>query len=451
MPQDKHVVILGAGLAGLAAAYDLVRAGLKVTVLEAAPFSGGLASSLRIEGQSVERFYHFVCRADEDLIHFIDELGLKASLHWRQTRTSFFHDGRHYSFGTPFDLLFFSPVPWVQRLRFGVHIVSSRYRSAWRSLDQIPAKPWLVASIGQRAYEVIWHPLLRVKFGDYYDRISAAWVWHRIWRVASSRRRLWERETFGYLERGSATLTEHLAGWMDAQPGARLLSSVPARAVEVKGERVASVVTETGTFECDALLSTLALPILDRLIPGASHPYFARIRQIQYIGVVCALLSLTRPFSRSFWLNINDPNVRFNGVIETTNLNHNLKQAGLNLLYVPIYLPTSEPFYSLSDQDLLDEYLPMLRRVNPDFSSKWIKEMHVSRTPYAQAICTTGFADLVPDVRTPLAGLYLTDSTQFYPEDRTISAAIRQGRKAASAILEDFAGAAGSREPAAGI
>lgn len=434
-------MVIGGGAAGLAASYDLIRAGHRVTILEAAPGMGGLAGSITLEGQKVERFYHFICRADQHLIQFVQELGLEDRLHWRQTHTAFYHDGRGYTFGTPFDLLFFSPVPWLQRFRFGLHIIRSRYRSQWRWLDQMPAKPWLIETIGEQAYQVIWDPLLSIKFGAYQDKISAAWVWHRIWRVAKSRRRVWERESFGYLENGSATLVEHLESWLRKQPAARIKTNTPVKAVEIQDGVIKAVITKDERIPCDALISTLALPNLDKLIPEEGRAYFANARQIKYIGVVCALLSLKRPFSRNFWMNINDSTISFNGIIEQTNLNRHLQESGLNLIYIPFYLPTDEPRYRFDEETLLREYLPMLARINPDFNEGWIKESFVFRTPHAQAICTTGFSELIPQVSSPIGGLYVTDSSQFYPEDRTISAAIRQGRKAASMIIESQNGA----------
>jgi hypothetical protein len=77
----------------------------------------------------------------------------------------------------------------------------------------------------------------------------------------------------------------------------------------------------------------------------------------------------------------------------------------------------------------------MLAVLNPGFSDAWVKEWHVFRTPHAQPVFTTNFADLMPAHRTPVRGLYVTDSTQFYPEDRTISAAIKQGRTVAAMII----------------
>ena len=438
---SKRVVVIGGGLAGLAASYDLARAGHRVVLLEAAPDFGGLASSFRLEGHPIERFYHFICRTDQDLLTLVDELGLGPKLHWRQTHTAFYYNGRHYPFGSPFDLLRFSAVPWWQRIRFGLHVTYSRYRSQWRWLDQIPAKPWLIECIGEQAYQVIWHPLLKVKFGDYHDQISAAWIWHRIWRVAASRRSMFEREMFGCLEFGTATLVDPLVTWLRAQPNVELRTGVRVRPIEIHDGRVTEVYAGDERIPCDAVISTVALPILDRLVPNQSDPYFERARQVKYIGLVCMLLSLKRPFSRNFWTNINDPRISFNGIIEQSTLNENLQRAGLNVVYVPFYLPTTEPRYGATDQDLFTEYTAMLKLMNPEFSARWIKEYHVFRTPHAQPVFTTNFVHLMPNHRTPIRGLYVTDSTQFYPEDRTISQAIRQGRTAAAMIMADLGAA----------
>ncbi len=434
----KRVVVIGGGLSGLAASYDLSRAGYHVTVLEAAADFGGLASSFRLEGYPVERFYHFICRSDEHLMRLVSELGLGTKLHWRKTRTAFYYNGRHYAFGSPLHLLRFSAVPWVQRVRFGLHVLRSRYRAQWRWLDQIPAKPWLIESVGEEAYNVIWHPLLKVKFGEYHDQISAAWIWHRIWRVAQSRRSLFHGETFGYLEHGTATLVDPLVERLRSDPNVVLRQRVKVDPLAVENGRIGEVRTEGTAIPCDAVISTVALPNLDRLVPGREEPYFVRARSVKYIGIVCMLLSLHRRFSKNFWTNINDPNISFNGIIEQTNLNDNLHAGGLNIVYVPFYLPTHEARYSAKDDSLFEEYISMLGRVNPAFSRSWVKEWHVFRTPYAQAIFTTNFAQVIPDHRTPVGGLYVTDSTQFYQEDRTISAAIEQGRKAAAMVIADL-------------
>ncbi len=81
-------------------------------------------------------------------------------------------------------------------------------------------------------------------------------------------------------------------------------------------------------------------------MPNQTDTYFANVRSVEYIGIVCMLLSLRRSFTTNFWTNTNDPRISFNGIIEQTNLNENLQAAGLNVLYIPFYLPTTEPRYT---------------------------------------------------------------------------------------------------------
>jgi protoporphyrinogen oxidase len=149
------------------------------------------------------------------------------------------------------------------------------------------------------------------------------------------------------------------------------------------------------------------------------------------------MLSLREPLSEQFWMNVNDSRIGFNGVISQSNLNLELRRAGVHIAYVPFYLPTTHPRFTASDEEIYREVVDVLPRINPRFSPSWIKEWHVFRAKHAQAVCSTHFVDLIPDHRGPFAGLYVTDSAQFYPEDRTISMAIAQGRKAASLIRAD--------------
>jgi protoporphyrinogen oxidase len=212
------------------------------------------------------------------------------------------------------------------------------------------------------------------------------------------------------------------------------------RRIDVEGNAVKGVTLEGGErISADAVLSTAALPVLDRLFePRRTEPYFARVRAVRYIGVVCVLMNLREPFTSQFWMNVNDSRISFNGVISQSNLNLNLRRAGLNIIHVPYYLPTSHPRYGAPDEDVYREVVDLLPRINPKFSERWVKEWHVSRAPHAQAICSTRFVDLIPDHRAPLQGLYVTDSAQFYPEDRTISMAIAHGRRASDYIRADL-------------
>jgi protoporphyrinogen oxidase len=258
--------------------------------------------------------------------------------------------------------------------------------------------------------------------------------------VARSRKWLLAGESFGYFNNGSYTLVDGLRAALQSMPNCTLRLNSPAKKIVIDTGKLKAVQCETSDIPCEAVISTIALQNLDKLLPHLTDPYFENIRSIQMIGVVCMLLSLDRPFSDNFWLNINDPRIPHNGIIELTNLNENLREAGLNILYIPYYLSTSAPRYRATNEELLKENLETLKIINPSFEPGWIKEYVVTRSPHAQAICTTNFSQRIPPTRSPLKGLYLSDSTQFYPEDRTLSAAVRFGRQAATLCMEDLSG-----------
>ncbi len=437
MNDVARVVVIGGGLAGLAAAYDLGRKGFAVTLLESCSDLGGLASSLKVEGAPVERFYHFICRTDVDLVRLVDELGIESKLFWRQTRTSFFYNGHMYPFGTPIDLLRFTAVPFAQRIAFGLNVLQSRYLRDWRKLDGRSAKEWLIGKIGAEAYQVIWDPLLRVKFGEFYDQVSAAWIWHRIWRVATSRQQLWQRESFGYFEQGSATIVDALAASLAQMPNVEVRCSAPVAQILIADERAQAVRLESGEIiRCDAVVSTVALPLFAKMAPDLPADYLLELDQVRYIGVVCMMLRLRRPLTKSFWINTNDPRIAFNGFIEYTNLNPRKDMPGSSILYIPFYVDVANERFRRSDAELFDEYIDALRCLAPDLNADWVQDYRVFREPYAQAICHVGFSRRVPGHQTPVRNLYVTDSAQFYPEDRTLSAAVRLGRHVARLVVD---------------
>jgi protoporphyrinogen oxidase len=419
------VGILGGGPAGLGVAHELSRSGHEVTLFEAAPEFGGLAGSFRFGDIDVERYYHFICEGDTPYVDWLDRLGLSSHLRWSESRTGFFYNGKLYPFSTALDLLRCEALTVPGRLRYGAFVLRCAATEDWHRLDGIPAKDWLIHNLGFDSYHVMWHPLLEIKFHEFHDKISAAWIWHRIHRVVRSRGRSMERERFGYLEGGTRVLIDALVEGARSH-GARLLASTPAERVLHDGKRVRGVLTRDGTeHELDTVVSTVPLPSFLDTMTDLPARYERRLREIDFIGVVCVLLRLRRPLTDNYWLNVNDPRVPFNGCIEYTNLNPGVTGDGSTLLYVPYYVPHSSTRFGHSFDRNIEDTLAALAVINPSFSREWVLDAHVSRDRFAQVICKTGFDLLLPEQRTPVEGLYLLESSQLYPADRSISGTLK--------------------------
>jgi protoporphyrinogen oxidase len=439
MSARPRAVVIGAGPAGLRAACDLSRQGLDVTVLEGTGAIGGLASTFDMDGVAIERFYHFVCKGDDDLVGTLGELGLAEKLCWRRSRMAHFVDGRLYPFLTPIDLLRFRPLALTDRVRAGVALLRAKGMSEAQLAPQY-ATQWLRGLFGEAAFRTIWEPLLRFKFADYAPQISAAWIWARAVRLSRSRSSPWHEE-LGYIDGGSQVLEDGLAQAV-AQSGGRILLNSPAEVIQISGGRVAGVRVQGETLPADVVISTVTLRALRRMLPPLPHPYFQNLDRIPTIGLYCVLLRLKRAVTPIFWVNTNDPRIPFAGMIEYTNLNPLPKLGGDHILYIPQYVSVEDPRFSEADESIVTRYADALALIHPGFDRTWIRQAIVFRDRYAQPVCLTDYLTTTPPIATPIENLFVTDSSQLHPHDRSISGALSLGRQAARGALGVLGGPA---------
>jgi len=425
----KRVAVIGAGAMGLATAYFAQRAGHDVVVLEADRVPGGMAAHFDFDGLSIERFYHFVCKADRPLFELLDEIGLGDAMRWRPTSMGFYHDGALYKWGDPFALLAFPGMGLMAKLRYGLHAFVSTKRGDWSKLDGLRADAWLRTWLGEEAYRVCWEKLFGLKFFEFQDRISAAWIWTRIKRVGTSRRSLMQEE-LGYIDGGSETLVRRLVELIEAGGGEVRLGQ-PVQRIGIADGAVTGVVTAAGHEPFDAVISTVAVPYAAELLTDLPAPMLERYRALPNIGVVCVLHKLKRPVTEHFWVNINDPRFAIPGIVEFSNLRDTGDE---HVVYVPYYMPQTHPKFAWDDAAFLDETRRYLRLLNPGLDDGDFLSARVGRLRYAQPICPPGFLDMLPPLCPDVAGLQVADTSYYYPEDRGVSEGVRLARIMASAL-----------------
>jgi len=413
---------------GLAAAYEALRDGHQVDVMEASDIPGGMAAHFDFGGISIERFYHFVCRADFATFELLRDLGIADKLRWRPTSMGFFVKGRLNPWGDPISLLSLPGTSLGMKLRYGLFVFLCTHRKQWPALEQRSARDWLIQWCCEPVYNLFWRSLLEFKFYEDAPRISAAWIWTRIRRVGLSRKSIMQEE-MGYFEGGSETLVNALMQRIE-ELGGRVHLKTPVRRVAIADERVTGVETPDRTFDADEVISTVPIPLVPDMIPDLPEALKEQYRAIKNIGVCCAVLKLSRSVSRHFWTNVEEPGIEIPGVIEFTNL----RDVGATILYVPYYMPVSNKKFSWTDEQFVNDAMACVMRLNPAISHADLVDARVFRLRHAQPVCEVGFAAKLPPVRTQIAGLQIADTCFYYPEDRSISESVALGRKMARQI-----------------
>lgn len=412
----RRIAVLGAGALGLTAALRLAQRGNEVTVFEREPVPGGLAAGFRPGGDDgpwLEKFYHHLFQTDHHAISLIEELGLGSDLAWHRPRTVVLHGGRLHQLDSVMSLLRFRPLPVLSRFRMGVGLAYLKALGSPARLEGVRAAPWIRGQMGEAAADVVWEPLLRAKFGDAADTVALPWFWARVHDRTSR---------LGYLAGGFQRLYDALAERVADLGGAIALGREVTEIRRTGGQLIVAhraVGEDTVTSDAfDAVLSTLPTRLTGLLTPEMPAAWRASHNPGTALGAHCLILALDRPLTDAYWINLNDPGFPFLAAVEHTNMRSADEYGGRHLVYLGSYRPMDDPVLKADPEELLAEWLPAIRRLNPSLDRSWITRVWGFAAPYAQPIVTVDYSSRIPPFQTPVEGLWIANMFQVYPHDR---------------------------------
>jgi protoporphyrinogen oxidase len=429
-----RVLVIGAGFTGLAAALDLARAGVPVTVLDADAHVGGLAGAFDTQGDRLDRFYHHWFTSDREIMQLVDELGLSADITLRATATGVWYNDSLYRLSSPLDLLRFTALPFLDRIRLGLMIPRARMVRDWRALEEVTAADWLRRLGGDRVWRVMWEPLLKGKFGPYAETVSAVWFWNKLKLRGGSRGKAGE-ERLAYFKGSFARLAEETAEAIRAA-GGEVRTNATVTRLERRGEQWVAE-GPWGEVTGDAVIATPAPALVAEMLEPAGQAApetLAMLRRIPYLANLCLVLELDRALGSTYWTNVNDPGFPYVGVIEHTNFEDAASYGGRHIVYLSKYLPETDDLYRMTDDEVLAFSIPHLQRMFPAFLPSWVQRFHVWRARWAQPVVERHYSKMIPPEAGLLPGLYLASMAQIYPEDRGTNHAVREGRRIAALV-----------------
>jgi protoporphyrinogen oxidase len=439
MTNQYDAVIVGAGFTGLTAGLELARAGKKVMLLEADTAPGGLAGTFEFRnGVSIEKFYHHWFTNDEYVPQLVKELGLDNQIVILPSRTGMYYNGRFWRLSTPLDLLRFSPLSFIDRIRLGLLVFQVRRIKDWKTIEHLSIREWLEPLCGSNVFRIVWEPLIRSKFSVYADAVNAVWFWKKLVLRGSTRDKQ-GGEQLAYFKGGFGRLARAMADEI-RKHGGEIRYGSPVTGVRSNGGQIEALVTPTGEVLGTQFLFTPSFSVIADILEEVADPnWIQSLRRVNYLGNVCLVLQLDRSLSDTYWLNVNDPGFPFVGVIEHTNFDRPENYNGNHIVFVSRYLATEDPVWGYADDRYLDFALEHLRRMFPELDRSWVREHRVWRAEYAQPVTERNYSGYVPGRETPFRNAMISTMAQIYPEDRGTNYAIREGKSVAQALLSQLA------------
>ena len=396
---------------GLTLAHRLANHGQKVTIMEAAPEIGGLASAWQLGDIVWDRHYHVTLLSDLQLRTLLKEFQLENELRWRTTKSGFYCDGRLYPLNNAVDYLRLPVLNFWDKMRLAATILYGSKIEDGRPLERIPVSDWLTRLSGRRVFERIWRPLLRAKLGENYKQTSAAFIWAVIRRLYAARRSGLKTEMFGYVSGGYARILRNFEAML-REDGVELQLGCRIQRVERRGGKM-QVKTATGERWFDQVVVTLASPLAAKICVGLSDDEVARLNGIVYQGIICASVLLRRPLAGHYVTYITDEAVPFTAVIEMSALVDRAELGGHGLAYLPRYVTKDDPYWHLTDAEVEERFLDALLRMYPFLDQSDLMCVRVSRVPHVLAISTLSYSDRLPPMITTVPGLHIVNSAHI--------------------------------------
>ena len=425
--------IVGGGIMGMTLAHNLSRLGHKVTLFEAGPELGGLASSWKMDNIEWDKFYHVILLSDFGTRRILKDIGLEDKIEWVETKTGFYIKGKLYSISDTIEFLKFPALNLVDKFRLGLTIfVASRIKN-WKRLEKIPVENWLKDWSGKRTYNKIWLPLLRAKLGDSYKKTSAVFIWATIQRLYGARRSGLKKEMFGFVPGGYKTIIQAFKKTL-IEEGVEIKTNHTAEEIK-RNVRSQIRFTNGASEEFDEVILTLPSPISSKVCSQISQKEKQQLNGIEYLGVICVAVLLDKSVSDFYITNITDEDIPFTGVIEMSALVDKKYLDGNSLVYLPKYLLPDDPLFKKTDEEIKTYFIDNFKKMYSSINDENIKFVGVARANHVITIAKLRYSETLPKVKTSVPGLYIVNTSHIKDGTLNVNETIKVAENKLEAIL----------------
>jgi len=423
MSSNKKVIVIGAGPAGLTAAYELAKKGTKVTVIESTGSVGGMAKSFELFGQIVDCGPHRFFSSDKivnDLFHEVvqDDYTLVNRLTRIYYKNKFFD----YPLKLGNVLKNLSPLEIIQILwSYAVQRVFGK-----KNLDTF--EDWVTDKFGKKLFQMFFKTYSEKLWGITCDRIDSDWAAQRIKKLS-----LYEAvkaaifgnkgnkhktlvDQFAYPKHGTGEVYEKMATAI-LKMGGEILFNKRIAEIEVDSDKVVHSLTDSEgvKYVADIVISTMPLTLLlqgmtviDNKILDISKKLYFRNTTLVYLEIDSDQLFPDN------WIYVHSPEVKHGRITNFRNWCPSInKDKNTTILCLEFWSFDHEELWSYSDEKLMEMAEKEIRTLKLVESTSRVLNSAVVRIPKCYPVYETGYMDHLQPVVD-----YLKEFKNLYPIGR---------------------------------
>jgi len=425
---SQHIVIIGAGMAGLSSSISLLELGYKCTILEAKAQPGGLAGNFTISDNIFPLGYHHILANDQPLLDMIDKMKLSDLVHWKKGKVFFAVNNTIYNLENLVDFLRF-PLPIYDKVKFVLFMLMCFVKKDW-SEDLGDAKQWVDSRAGVKVRKLIFDPLMNIKYGLPSDCLSANWLGSRLHYREFSK-------PLGYIPNTDWThvLVDAMVDKVKSLGGVIKLES-PVTSINYCDGKFKSVsysqANKMNNIDGVALINTAPPHIFSSI----SELKDEQLTDISYLDALSVIMEINEKMPRDYYLlSCLSPKYSFGGIFTLSSVNEQIGVYGKTVInFFTTLSEQNEHLRNLSKEDLVKVYLddfeklfnfrpkPLWSKINliNNYSPRYLK----------------GYSN--PSIKSSIGGVYFAGNYRTYPLITSTGSAILSGIKAGRIVSKDI-------------
>jgi protoporphyrinogen oxidase len=415
MKPEEHVIIIGAGPAGLTAAYELSRYDMPATVLEADEVVGGLARTVNYKGYLFDIGGHrFFTKWDTVNKLWREILGEKFLECPRLSRIYYRSQFLIYPLKLPNLLLNLS---WIESARIVGSFLGSRLRP---HAKEKTFEEWVTNRFGRRLYEVFFKTYTEKVWGVPCSEISAEWAAQRIKGLSLTvalRNALLQKngdlpksliDRFHYPEHGPGEMWEMFKERL-SQRGYPILLGRPVKRIYHRGLKITHVSVSGShgeeSFSGSHFISSMPIrDLIHALEPAAPHTVVHAANSLRYRDfLVVSLIINRKEVMPDNWIYVHDPSVRVGRIQNFKNWSSamvpDLSKTCLGMEY---FVFKDDDLWARPDRELIELATRELAQLGLAHPAE-IQDGTVVRMPKAYPMYDRGWLESISTIRAYVA------------------------------------------------